>query len=277
MRSMFSNSRTRGVLCRTKHLRIEEETGRSPVTERQEQLAGFSQLALLAAKIILIGAGGLGGEIGEALVRKGIGFLTLLDDDVVEATNLNRQRFYEADLGKNKAVCLARTLAKEGFCGTEIRGYGLRLEEAIALGVDLSGSVAIVGIDNNPGRIAASTYFRRLSMPVVFTAVSETANNGYVFVQEASAESPCFGCMFTDAIDDKTYPCTPSVKDMLKVVAGITVYAVDSLLMERKRFWNYKDEYLDGSVPGNSWQVEKRKECQLCGAAQEEQHGGNHQ
>ena len=274
MRSMFSKSRTRGVLYRTNQLRIGEKNGRFPVTERQEQLAGFSQLALLAAKIILIGAGGLGGEIGEALVRKGIGFLTLLDDDVVEATNLNRQRFYAADLGKNKAVCLARNLAKEGCCGTEIRGYGLRLEEAIELGVDLSGRVAIVGIDNNPGRVAASRHFRHLEVPVIFTAVSETANNGYVFVQEPGGA--CFGCLYKDAINDETYPCaTPAVKDILKVVAGITVYAVDSLIMARKRFWNYKDEYLDGSIPGNTWRIERREDCKLCGSPCVEPQGAN--
>jgi adenylyltransferase/sulfurtransferase len=217
-------------------------------------------------------------QLGEGLVRKGIGRLTIFDHDVVDSTNLNRQKFYERDLGKNKAVCLAKNLAQEGFCGSLIRGYALSFQDAVELGIDLSGSVAVCGIDNNPGRVAASRYFRRVGMPVIFVAVSETANNGYVFVQEADPESPCFGCMFTDAIDDNTYPCAAAaIKDILKVVAGLTVYAVDSLLMERKRFWNYKDEYLDGSVPGNAWQVEKRKECQLCGGGQEETPGGSRQ
>jgi hypothetical protein len=146
----------------------------------------------------------------------------------------------------------------------------------VELGIDLSGSVAVCGIDNNPGRVAASRYFRERAMPVIFTAVSETANNGYVFVQEPGGA--CFGCMFKDAIDDQTYPCgTAAVKDILKVVAGIVVYAVDSLLMPRKRSWNYKDEYLDGSIPGNAWQVEKREDCTLCGSGQEETPGGTRQ
>jgi molybdopterin/thiamine biosynthesis adenylyltransferase len=276
MRSMFSKSRTQAVVYRTKHLRT--ENGTSTVTARQEKLSRFSQKALRDALVYLIGAGGLGGEIGEALVRKGVGELVILDDDVVEVTNLNRQRFYAADLGKYKAVCLARNLANEGFCRTVIRGYALRLEEAIAQGIDLSGSVAVCGIDNTPGRVAASTYFRSLSMPVVFTAVSETANNGYTFVQEASAESPCFGCMFTDAIVANTYPCaTPAVKDILKVVAGITVYAVDTLLMQRPRSWHYKDIFLDGSIPGRDWPVARRADCTLCGSGQEETPGGTKQ
>jgi hypothetical protein len=63
-------------------------------------------------------------------------------------------------------------------------------------------------------------------------------------------------------------PCTPAVKDILKVVAGIVSYAVDTLLMKRLRCWNYKHVYLDGSVPGNDWQVAPRADCQLCQAGQ---------
>jgi molybdopterin/thiamine biosynthesis adenylyltransferase len=102
------------------------------VTARQESVPGFIQQALMMAKVILIGAGGLGGEIGEALVRKGVGILTLLDHDAVELTNLNRQRFFKADLGKNKAHRLARNLAQEAVCGTVIQGYSLSLQDAIA-------------------------------------------------------------------------------------------------------------------------------------------------
>jgi hypothetical protein len=35
--------------------------------------------------------------------------------------------------------------------------------------------------------------------------------------------------------------------------------------MERLRFWNFKNCYLDGSIPGNDWMVKKRPDCQLCG------------
>ena len=56
-------------------------------------------------------------------MRKGVGTLTVLDFDLVEITNLNRQHFYKKDLGKPKAHRLAHNLAKEGFCGTHIQGY----------------------------------------------------------------------------------------------------------------------------------------------------------
>jgi molybdopterin/thiamine biosynthesis adenylyltransferase len=236
------------------------------VTDRQERLSRFIQPALTEARVILIGAGGLGGEIGEALVRKGVGELVILDSDVVEPTNLNRQHFYASDLYKNKAKRLARNLAKEGFCGTLIQGYGLSFEAALEQGIDVLGSVAIVGIDNNPGRVAASRFYREHRIPVIFTAVSAQADHGYVFIQEPG--EACFGCLFPDSVNDETYPCpgTPAVKDILKVVAGIVVYAVDTLLMKRLRCWNFKSLYLDGSVPGFDCVIEKREDCKLCQA-----------
>jgi hypothetical protein len=57
-------------------------------------------------------------------------------------------------------------------------GYALRLEEAIARGIDLVRDVAICGVDNNRARVAASGYFRSKSIPVIFTAVSRDADHG---------------------------------------------------------------------------------------------------
>jgi adenylyltransferase/sulfurtransferase len=57
-------------------------------------LPGFAQGRLSAAKGILVGAGGIGSEIAEGLVRKGIGAVRILDHDDVEVSNLNRQFFF---------------------------------------------------------------------------------------------------------------------------------------------------------------------------------------
>jgi molybdopterin-synthase adenylyltransferase len=225
---------------------------------------GYNQQALAGSRIIQLGGGGLGGETGEALVRKGIGELVILDPDIVEPTNLNRQRFYQRDLYKNKGERLARNLAQEGYCGSLIQGYALSFQEAHENGVDLLGTIAIVAVDNNPTRIAASHFYSKQGIPVIFTAVSAQADHGYVFIQEPG--KACFGCLFPRSINDDTYPCpgTPAVKDILKVMAGIVSYAVDSLIMKRLRVWNYKSVFLDGTIPGSDWLIDIRKECKLC-------------
>jgi molybdopterin-synthase adenylyltransferase len=262
---MFSKSKAQEflVMYRTKQL--------LGVEDRQVSLKGFNQQALANAKVIMIGAGGLGGEIGEALVRKGVGTLSLFDFDLVEITNLNRQLFGKNDVGKPKSHCLAHNLSKLGFLGSVIEGYSLSFQDALTSGVAMTGNVKVVvcGVDNNPCRIAVSRYYQEQKIPVVFTAVSQDASHGFVFVQEP--DKACFACQFPKAVHDETYhPCSPAVKDILKVVGGISSYAIDSLLMDRLRTYNYKHVYLDGTIPGNDWLVPRRPDCALCGTPQDQ-------
>src|SRR3984893_13972820 len=100
--------------------------------DRQKRIPGFDQEVFSQSRVLCIGSGGIISQIAPTLVRKGIGRITLLDDDFVEPSNLNRQRFYIEDVGKNKALAMARNLQRECIVGTGIRGYALRLEEAIA-------------------------------------------------------------------------------------------------------------------------------------------------
>src|ERR1039458_6792946 len=95
--------------------------------DRQGRIPGFDQVALSRARVLCIGAGGIVSQVAPTLARKGVGAITLLDDDIVEPSNLNRQRFYERDLGKHKALALARNLQPECIAATKIRGYAFRL------------------------------------------------------------------------------------------------------------------------------------------------------
>jgi molybdopterin/thiamine biosynthesis adenylyltransferase len=219
--------------------------------DRQHRIPGFDQEIFSCSRVICDGAGGLISFIAPPLVRKGVGEITLVDDDFVETSNLNRQRFYIKDVGRNKALALAENLLPECIAETEIRGIPFRLQEAIARELDLSCDVAICGVDNNPARIAASRYFRANGIPVIFTAVSLNGDYGYVFVQDKTG--PCIACMFPDMINDDRFPCpgTPAIADILQAVGALTVYAVDTLLMNRPRTWNYRcfslsDFALDG-------------------------------
>jgi molybdopterin/thiamine biosynthesis adenylyltransferase len=208
--------------------------------DRQQKIPGFDQAAFSAAHVVCIGAGGIISMIAPTLVRKGIGGITLIDDDVVEVSNLNRQRFYPKDIGRYKAVSLAENVVPECIAATEINGIPLRFEEVIDSGVGLACNVAICGVDNNPARVAASRYFRATRIPVIFTAVSIDGDHGYVFVQEP--DGACIGCLFPDMVNDDRYPCpgTPAIADVLQAVGAFAVYAVDTIITERARSWNYR-------------------------------------
>jgi adenylyltransferase/sulfurtransferase len=224
----------------------------------------FDQAKLGAATVLLIGAGGLGGEVGEGLARKGVGALLILDPDRVQLSNLNRQLFYEEDLYQNKAIALAKNLAREATSRTCITAYPLSFEDAVRKGVDPDADVVVCGVDSNRTRLNVSSHFLA-GRPVVFLGVDEIADHGYVFVQEQ--DGPCFACLFPHALEDATRnQCAKvgAVKDILKVVAGIALYAVDSLLMGRKRAWNFKESTLAGFAPDVSRQIGRRDNCPVC-------------
>lgn len=237
----------------------------APATDRQEKIKGFSQNTFRKLRLNLIGAGGLGSEIGEGLVRKGVGSLSIFDDDTVELSNLNRQRFYKKDLYKNKAVQLAQNLVHDGIGDTRLNGFPWKFQDAAGFDShDIGCDVAVCGVDNDAARVFVSDYYYRRNIPVIFTAVNELGNAGYVYVQEPG--KACFGCFRPDAINDGKNPCpgTPAIKDILKVVGGIVLYAVDTLFMDRMRVWNYKEMFLDGTIPEFCSTVERKKGCSIC-------------
>lgn len=231
--------------------------------DRQRKIPGFDQQVFSQSKVLCIGAGGLISHVAPALVRKGIGSLTILDDDVVEISNLNRQRFYERDIGKNKSIALVQNLQDECIYQTDLVGFALRFEEASQLGIDLSCDVAVCGVDNNPARFVASRYFRNQKIPVIFTAVSTAADHGYVFIQERCGA--CLGCIFPDALNDASFPCpgTPAVIEILQLVGAFVGYAINSSLMGQERKWNYRDVHFIDIERDSCTDFSPRVKCPL--------------
>lgn len=237
--------------------------GEDPVHDRQGRVPGFDQKKLNSAHVVLFGAGGLGGEVGEGLVRKGVGVLEAFDPDVVQLSNLNRQCFHKDDLYQNKALALAKNLVAEATDASLIVGHALSFGQATR-SIKLRADVVVCGVDSNATRVEVSRYFLD-QRPVVFLGVDELADHGYVFVQEPGGA--CFACLFPHALEDggrQACAKVGAVKDILKVVAGIALYAIDTLLMDRKRDWNFKEVTLAGFAPDVSRRIDKRDGCPAC-------------
>ncbi|MHC4293303.1 MAG: ThiF family adenylyltransferase [Planctomycetota bacterium] len=233
------------------------------VTDRQERVQGFDQSVMSELRVNAIGGGGLGGDIIHGLVRKGVGSVRIFDADTVSITNLTRQRFYPEDLYKNKALCLAKNLSKEAVGETEIIAYPIMIQRAVQDGIDLSCDIVVCAPDNNETRIFASRYFGDKT-PVIFTGLDIQANTGYVFVQVPW--NACIGCALPRILNKRKSPCpkTPAVIDLIKIIAGFVLFAIDSTLMERKKSWNFRQIFLDGDYPGFTRSVERDKNCPLC-------------
>ena len=241
------------------------------VADRQSKIPGFSQEVLSALSVLGIGAGGLMSAIGETLARKGVGRLIVCDEDIVEPSNLNRQKFYACDIWKNKAHRLAKNLATESFLGSKFTGIALNFREAIEAGLVPRFDCMISAIDDELAREDMAEYALTHKIPLITTAVSEDGDGGYVQVQKPG--EACWGCVFPrekklrDDLENYRSPCpgTPAIKDILMVVGGTAVHALDCLFMDRPISWNYREFHLAGNMPDMVARVERRPDCQLCG------------
>jgi len=255
------------LILRCRRLEPENPRDEAPVWDRQGRVPGFSQEALWRLRVLLLGAGALGGEIAEGLVRKGVGTLTILDFDTVSLSNLNRQFFFPEDLYKPKAWALARNVAPHGAMGTEIIAHNLSFENALEAGVDLDCDVVISAVDDGGTRLAITRFALERKIPALFGGASVEADYASLFVQEPGGA--CFFCAFPGQEDAGRTPCpgSPAIKDLFKGVAYLALYAVDSLVMERPRRW-----HLHGLCPSDpslavSGTVKRRQDCPVCGGA----------
>ncbi len=247
-----------------------------PLKRSKQTEANFSQAKVLnfhldrcqRLRVLLIGAGAIGTHVALALVRKGIGFLHIFDDDAVELKNLTRQLFSTRDVGKNKAICLSKMLSKQGFFQTTITAYPYTFQEALQMdetGLDFFYyDCVICAVDNNPTRVFIAQYCLEQRIPLVASAVSRDGNQMYCAIQEP--EKACFGCILPNAVNDDSYPCNlPGIIDIIQMVSGCTVYALDSILLQRPREWNMKSIFLDGAAPDSSILIPRKSDCPLCG------------
>jgi len=133
------------------------------------------QLALRQATVGIVGAGGLGGWIIAGLARMGVGRLIVIDGDVFEENNLNRQAFCrEGDLGRPKAK-VARQRVAEVNSAVEVVAHTLRVDEEQMVQLLQGSSVLVDALDALPTRLALQRAARRLRVPMVHGAIA-----GYV-------------------------------------------------------------------------------------------------
>ncbi len=246
---------------------VPHDPAESPVDDRCTRLPGYKPGVMGRVHVLLIGAGGLGGEIGQGLVRNGVGFITICDPDTVELSNLNRQRFFEEDLYQNKALRLVRNLHREAILPLTLIGLAMSAEKAIEDGFVGNVNAVICGVDNQQARVYASRWGIQHRIPVIFTAVNNNADFGYIFIQSSRLNEPCFGCVFPDAVGDlDKYPCTVgSSIDILKTVAGPVLYALGAMFMDRRPLsWKYKEISLSGATVDGVREIPMRENCPIC-------------
>ncbi|MDE2315432.1 MAG: molybdopterin-synthase adenylyltransferase MoeB [Xanthomonadaceae bacterium] len=164
---------------------------------RLPQVGEAGQAKLAAARVALLGAGGLGAPAALYLAAAGVGQLTLIDDDRVERSNLHRQVIHaDARVGMAKTESARLALnALNPRVRIEARTERLRTDnvERLLDGHDL----VIDGADNFPARYLLAAATRRLRLPMVYGAVERFTGQVSVFDPRRD-DSPCYRCLFPE-------------------------------------------------------------------------------
>ena len=153
------------------------------------------QRALKEARVLLVGAGGLGSPAALYLASAGIGTLGLVDDDFVDETNLQRQVLYgAADVGHPKVeVARDRILAMNRH--VQVRLHQERLDRTNAMSVLDGYDVVVDGSDNFPTRYLVNDACVLLGKPNVYGAILRWEGQVSVF---GAAGGPCYRCIFRE-------------------------------------------------------------------------------
>ncbi|MGH9464923.1 MAG: molybdopterin-synthase adenylyltransferase MoeB [Thermoanaerobaculia bacterium] len=153
------------------------------------------QERLKGARVLLVGAGGLGSPVALYLAAAGVGRLTLVDGDRVERSNLHRQILYgESDVGRPKLEAAAARL-REANPHVEVRPVAERFTAANAAALVADHDVVVDGTDNFTARYLVNDACVLAGKPNVFGSVLRFEGQVSVFW---SPRGPCYRCLFPE-------------------------------------------------------------------------------
>ncbi len=175
------------------------------------------QIKLLNAKVLLLGAGGLGSPTALYLAAAGIGTLGIVDDDVVDESNLQRQVIHTTDRVGTPKTESAKVSINNLNPDVEVIEHRTRLDAGNILDIIRDYDIVVDGADNFPTRYLLNDASVRLRIPVVSASILAFEGQISTFIP---FEGPCYRCL---------YPTPPPVElapscgaaGVLGVMAGV--------------------------------------------------------
>ena len=162
---------------------------------RQILLDGWdieAQEKLKLANVLIVGCGGIGCTSAELLARAGVGQITLIDADIIEMSNLQRQIAYvEENIGFYKSEILAKRL-KQINPHIRIESYTSKLDESNAEQLISTQDLVLDGCDNFTTRYLVNQMCTQLNVPLI--SASAIGFQGQLFMVEG--DSACYECLF---------------------------------------------------------------------------------
>lgn len=161
------------------------------------EVGGPGQKKLKQAKVLVIGAGGLGSASLQYLAAAGVGTIGIVDDDTVSNSNLQRQVIHrDDDIGRPKVQSAADALrAQNPF--VEVQLYNRRLSEDIAPELFAAYDLVLDGTDNFDTRYLVNRVCAAGGIPLVSAAMTQW--EGQISLYHPAGDAPCYACVFPQA------------------------------------------------------------------------------
>jgi molybdopterin/thiamine biosynthesis adenylyltransferase len=158
------------------------------------EIGGPGQRALKEARVLIVGAGGLGAPSLLYLAAAGVGAIGVIDDDTVDATNLQRQIIHtDARIGMAK-VFSAEAAMKGLNPFVTVRPYQRRLTEDIASDLFADYDLILDGSDNFDTRYLVNRVAARAGKPLIAAAITQW--EGQISLYDPANGTPCYECVF---------------------------------------------------------------------------------
>lgn len=161
------------------------------------EVGGSGQKALRDARVLVVGAGGLGAPALQYLAAAGVGTIGVIDDDIVESANLQRQVIHrDAAIGLPKVQSAADAMRAQNPY-VNIKPYQRRLSDEIAADLIADYDLVLDGTDNFATRYLINATCVKAGKPLIAAALTQW--EGQISVYDPSHGTPCFACIFPKA------------------------------------------------------------------------------
>lgn len=223
------------------------------------------QEKLKKGRVAVVGVGGLGSPVATLLTAMGVGYIRIIDRDIVEISNLHRQHLYTfKDIGYPKVEVAAKRL-RELNPYIEVEPFPIFIDDSTALEAVRDVDVVVDGLDNFKARRAVNKACYKLSIPYIYASAIETYGYTTTIIPGVG---PCLECIFPNVSDESLPTCStvgvhPSI---LQIISGIEVYEVVNILTGKNpcllgKLLIYDLRELTSSLVD----VAKSKYCSICG------------
>jgi adenylyltransferase/sulfurtransferase len=223
------------------------------------ELGQKGQELLSKKHAIIIGAGGLGSNSANLLIRMGIGRVDIIDYDIIDITNLHRTSvFSEYDIGKSKASILQERLQSVNT-NVAVKGINQRVNSENIGSFIQNADIILDGTDSISLRLLINEKSVQDNIPWVYAGVNETIG---MVMGILPNKTPCFQCI-TQNIPDSRNKEIPVLGSLPAMIAAIQCNEAIKILLERQTrglliydVWNQRFD---------SMNIERNPCCPTCG------------